>query len=224
MQNSRLLPTLKVCLSVCGLALSSFSIAQNTGTIGDMNKPKDEPIIEPEKRSTPVKAAQIDTEKFELGAALGVLNVEDFNSNPVLGLSFTYHINKRYIAQLHYGVSDVDKATFEELAGSDFLSDGDREFSYIELTGGYKLLEGRSLLSSRTKLNSSIYAIAGLGQAEFADNSSTSFVLGASYRTVITDWMTLNVDIRDHIMSRDFIGDSKTTHNTEFVVGLNALF
>jgi len=221
MHNSRLVPSLKVCLSVLGITYSCLGSAQ---TIGGLNNPKDEAIIEPEKQTQPVKAAKIDTEMFELGVSLGFLNVEDFNTNPVYGLSFTYHIDSKYIAQLHYGASDVDKATFEELAGSNFLRDSDREFKYFELTGGYKVLHGRSFLNSKTKLNSSIYLIAGLGQVQFADNSSTGFIFGASYRNVLTDWLTMNIDIRDHVMSRDFINDSKTTNNTEFVVGLNALF
>lgn len=218
---------LKIGLGFAGLVFSGYTLAQGAGgTIGDLNK-KEEPekaIIKPEKEPEAVHAAQIDTEKFEAGVFLGVMNVEDFNSNPSLGFSFSYHVTPDILAQVHYGNSKVSRASFEELEDADFLADDDRNFRYTELLGGYRVLRGRSFFSTNTKLFSDIYLLGGLGQTSFADNSSTSFVLAASYRTVVTDWMTINVDIRDHIMSREFIGDDKTTHNTELVIGFNALF
>ncbi|SMF41210.1 outer membrane beta-barrel protein [Alteromonadaceae bacterium Bs31] len=212
-----------------GLVLSLIALqpsvhAQSGGTIGGLSQDKKEAVIEPEKQPEPVHSAQIDTEHFELGAYVGVLNVEDFNSNPVMGLSFVYHINDKFIAQALYGSSTVSKATFEKLSDSDFLADEDRNFRYLELLGGYKLLGGRSFFGSNTKVDSDLYLNAGFGQVNFADNSETGLVIGGSYRLVMTDWMTMSVDIRDHIFNREFIGDSKVTHNTEFSVGINALF
>jgi len=225
MQNSCLLAPLRINILLFTIVFSSLVIAQeNGGTIGNLSKPADQPIIEPEKKPSAVKAAQIDTEKFELGIGLGVINVEDFNSNLSSGLSFTYHVSDLIIAQANYGSSKVSQATFEELNASDFISDSDRNFRYFSLSGGYKVLKGRSFFGRNTKLNTDIYILAGLGQYDFADNSKTGLMLGGSYRTVLTDWLVMNMDIRDHIANRDFIGDSKTTHNTEFVVGLNALF
>ena len=219
MQQHPALTAFKVSWAI--LALSAATAAQ-AQTIGDLNEPEDTAIITPEKQPEPVHAAQIDTEKYELGVFIGALNVEDFNANGILGLGFTYHINETFIAQVNLGQSTISKATFEE--DSDFLTDDDRKFQYLEVTGGYKVLSGRSFWGSNTKMNSDIYLIAGLGQTAFADNQTTSFVFGGSYRTVITDWMTLNIDIKDHVFNRDFIGDNKTTHNTELSLGINALF
>ncbi len=213
-------------LTRCGLALAFITLSPMlmAQTIGSLNQEKKEPVIEPEKQPEVARSAQIDTESFELGVYAGVLNIEDFNSNPVVGLSFLYHINKKFTAQALYGTSKVSKATFEELTDSDFLSDEDRNFQYLELLGGYKLLSGRSFLGSSTKLDSDLYLNAGFGQMSFADSSSVGLVIGGSYRLVVTDWMTMNFDIRDHIFNREFIGDSKVTHNTEFSIGFNALF
>jgi len=226
MPSGSLLPSL-VKYSLASIVLTSSINVFAQGTIGDLNKTeeeKSEAVVEPEKQPQPVASAQIDTEKFELGAFAGVLNVEDFSSNLVAGLSLVYHISDRFIAQALYGSADIGKASFEDLSGFDFLADEDRNFRYAELLGGYKLLAGRSFLGSKTKVDSDLYLQAGVGQIDYAANSEIGFVLGASYRLVLTDWMTMSFDLRDHIFNREFIGDSKTTHNTEMSVGLNALF
>ncbi|TVZ39084.1 outer membrane beta-barrel protein [Alteromonadaceae bacterium 2753L.S.0a.02] len=206
--------------------LANVSFAQGGGTIGDIGKEEkdDEQLIEPNKKVEPVKTARIDTEKFELGAFYGVMNVEDFNTNPVKGLSFSYHINQKFLAQLQYGSSRVSPASFEENTGFNFLADEDYDFTYVAVNAGYKLLDGRSFFGRKTKMDSAIYVIAGLEQVDFAANSSTGLGIGASYRIVVTDWMTMNLDFKDHAFNRDFIGDSKFTNNTELTVGINALF
>jgi outer membrane beta-barrel protein len=181
-------------------------------------------VIEPNKPVTTIQAAAIDTEKFELGAYVGMLSVEDFNTNPVTGFSLTYHINSTFIAQANYGLSTVEKAAFEEVAGGNFLADDDYDFEYVNLLAGYKLLDGRSFLGKRHKFNSAIYLMAGVADVSFAANDKTGMVIGASYRAVITDWMTINMDVRDTIVDREFIGDTKKTNNTELAIGVNALF
>lgn len=213
------------------VSMASNAIAQNTAnnkTIGGINSSEDQgEIIEPEKKSIPVRSAQIDTEHFELGIFGGELNTEDFNSNPVFGISFSYHITSNIMAQINQGSSDVDKATFEERDISDgegFLLESDRTFTYRSLLGGYRILSGRSFLGSKLKMNSSIYLLAGLGRVDFAGEENTSYELAASYRTVVTDWLTINLDLKDHIFNRNFLNDDKTTHNVEFTLGVNALF
>lgn len=211
------------------VSITSNSIAQNSAnksTIGTINSTEQqEEIIEPEKKSTPVRSAKIDTERFELGIFGGELNTEDFSSNPVFGLSFSYHITSNIMAQINQGSSDVGKATFEERDGGlDFLAEEDRTFTYRSILGGYRILSGRSFLGSRLKMNSSIYLLAGLGQVEFAGDESTSYEFAASYRTVVTDWLTMNLDLRNHMFERNFLNDKKTTNNVELTMGINALF
>ena len=210
--------------STLALLLTPSLVLAQGGTIGDINKPAKEVIIEPEKKPVEAKAAEIDTERFEIGLHLGVLNVEDFNANLSTGLSFTWRLMDGVLAELRYTQATTERATFEELADQDFLADSDRKFSAIEVLGGYRVLNGRSFFGRSAKIDSELYLLGGLGQASFAGNDSVSFVFGASYRTVFTDFITVNVDIRDHMFNREFIGDDKLTQNIEFSLGVNYLF
>jgi outer membrane beta-barrel protein len=197
-------------------------------------------VIEPNKQTTSVQAAAIDTEHFELGGYYGLMSVEDFNTNPASGLSLTYHIHgtKRFIAQVNYGSSATDKTQGEIDSDLNFFTDEQRDFNYSNLLVGYDLLDGRSFLGKRMKFNSAIYLMAGAADIEFANNEKTGYVLGVSYRVVLTDWLTFNLDFRDTIFKRQYLeitkfdGEgnpvstklSKQTHNTEILFGLNALF
>lgn len=181
-------------------------------------------IIQPTKKVDKVTPLAIDTEKFELGLFLGMLSVEDFATNPSQGISFTYHIDSKFIAQLDYGISDVGRATFEDVIGGDFLSNSDEKFEYIQVQAGYQIFHGRSFLSSKSKYNSHLYLMGGIESVQFAGNSEVGLILGTSYKIVLTDWLTWNISLRDHIFKREFISDSKITNNIEMTVGFNALF
>jgi outer membrane beta-barrel protein len=209
------------------LCLLSLSIVSNT--FGDTVKKsvrKPIKIIEPNKTVTTVQAAAIDTEHFELGAYVGLLSVEDFNTNAVTGLSLSYHINHSFLAQLNYGTSTVGNPAYEEKLLGNSLTASGYDFKYVNLLAGYNLLDGRSFLGKNYKFNSAIYLLAGIAKVDFADASNNGFVVGASYRVVITDWLTLNVDLRDTNVKRDLsnFNDPKQTNNTEMFIGVNALF
>lgn len=181
-------------------------------------------VIKPEEKPSKIKPAAIDSEKFELGPYVGMLSVEDFNANRVVGLSLNYHMSKRFIFQLNHGESTVSRATFEEVSEGNFLSKNDRDFEYSTLLAGYKLMHGRSFLGESNKFQSDIYLMLGAASVDFAGDDGTGAVFGINYKTTITDWLTLNLDFRDIIVDRDFLGSNKTTHNTEITLGINALF
>jgi outer membrane beta-barrel protein len=203
--------------------LGSILIASSINALAQDDAEPRVRIIEPDQQNAEVKTATIDTEKFELGTYIGNLAVEDFGSELVYGAEFSYHISNKWIVQATIGSSSIDRGSFEG-DGQQFLAPDDRDFNYYGLSGGYKVLQGRSFYGARRKYDSALYGIFGIEQIDFAANSETGLLLGLSYRWVFTDWLTANVDFREHIVDRDFIGDSKQTFNTEFRLGLNALF
>lgn len=223
--------SIAVILLSASVLVSQFSLAQSR-TLSDINNNAESTsnndgsvqIIDPKKDVPIAKSAAIDTEKFELGLFLGVLSVEDFNSNPVFGISFSYHLTPSILLQLNYGESEVDRATFEDIANDDFVSDSGRTFEYYNFLAGYRVLRGRSFFGVNKKYNSDIYLLAGLGSVDFVDNAETSFVIGSSYRVVLTDWAVANFDIRGHSVDRDFLNDNKRTFNAEYLIGFNFLF
>ncbi|GAB1263077.1 outer membrane beta-barrel domain-containing protein [Aurantivibrio plasticivorans] len=210
MMNARGIKFLCVC-SLLVLLAPSRVLAQNTVR-----------IIEPDDQTRAADVAAIDTERFELGAYTGVLSVEDFGSEAVLGLEFAFHLNERWMLLANYGKASIGKASFEGDPG--FLASADRDFEYYGVLGGFKLFPGRSFFGAKKKYQTGLYVLAGPDHVSFAANDSWGLAFGLSYRVVLTDWLTGSIDFREHLFKRDFIGDDKQTLNTEFKIGVNALF
>lgn len=211
--------TVSLPLCLVALGLNAFSL---NGYAQERDSRVE--VVKPPERTDRARRAAIDSENFELGAYLGALSVEDFSTQLSAGVTLNYHISSRFLVQAHYAQSDVERATFEEVSGGNFLSDSDRSFEHVSVLAGYRLAEGRSFFGGERKFNSYIYALAGPSQVSFAGEDNTGFTLGLSYKTVLTDWATLNLDVRDVVVDRSFLGDDKTTHNTELAIGLNLLF
>lgn len=202
---------LLVTLGCLGLVAQDHALAQD-----------DIDIVDP-GRGSPGPVAAIDDERFELGLFTGSLSVEDFGSSGLAGVELGYHLSPRWLIQASYGQSEVDEATFER-GDRRFLAEEDRDFEYFAIVAGYRIFDGRSFFRASNKFNSYIYLLAGPEHVSFADNDEWGLNFGLSYRLVLTDWLTANVDFREHMFERDFIGDEKQTLNTEFRIGFNALF
>lgn len=201
------------------LGLSAFSLNAHT-----QEQDSRVEVVKPPERTERAQRAAIDSERFEVGAYLGALSVEDFSTQLSVGLNLNYHLSTRFMIQAHYAQSDVERATFEEISGGNFLSASDRTFEHLSVLAGYRLAEGRSFFGGERKFNSYIYALVGPSRISFAGEDNTGLTFGVSYKTVLTDWATLNLDVRDLVVERSFLGDDKTTHNAELAIGLNLLF
>lgn len=180
-------------------------------------------VVEPETRVDRAQRAAIDDERFQLGFFTGTLSVEDFGTEVVAGFELTYHLQADWLLQAGAGTADIDRAAFETPQAS-FLANKDRKFRYLNMGGGYRWFRGRSFLGSSAKYDSDIYVLFGAERVSFAANDEWGINVGLSYRVVLRDWLTMNIDMREHVFKREFIGDDKQTFNTEFKIGVNSLF
>ncbi len=179
-------------------------------------------VIDPEKRTATANVAALDTEHFEVGFHAGMLSVEDFNTNPVFGASLRYYFNEKVFLEGSIGSSETEQSNPEDFTDQNFVSD--RDFSYLGISAGYQLLKGRSFWGKKRKYNTGLYAVGGIESVDFADDTNTGIVIGISYRTALTDWLSLNLDFKDHLVARDILDDDKMTHNTEIALGVSFFF
>ncbi|MCU0975442.1 MAG: outer membrane beta-barrel domain-containing protein [Steroidobacteraceae bacterium] len=182
-------------------------------------------VISPQVERRPVKPAKIDTENWEAGAYIGSLSVEDFEVNKVLGGRIAFHISEDFFAEAIFGQSDAGISSYERLSGSaPLLTDSEREFKYWSLGFGWNVLPGEVFLGGSRAYNSAVYLTAGAGSTTFAGDDRFTVTLGAGARLLLTDWLGLHLDIRDHILEVDVVGTNKETHNFEATVSLTAFF
>lgn len=167
----------------------------------------------------------LDDENFEFGAQIGLISIEDFESNLWFSGHFSYHINEYFYAKALYGYSEAGTTSFETLANvSPLLTDKERQFSYYGLNIGYNLMPGEIFLGKNLAFNSMFSIEVGGGSTDFAGNSQFTVNFSANYRVFLTDGLTWDIGMTDYIFDTTITGKSKTTHNLNFTTGLSYYF
>lgn len=182
-------------------------------------------VIEPDLKRREIKAPKIDSQDFEIGAYAGLLGIQDFGSNPVVGAMLAYHVTEDIFLEGTYGMSEGDETSFEKLSGgAQLLSDDDREYRYYALSVGWNVLPGEVFVGSRYAFNSALYLIGGIGGTSFAGNDEFTVNFGIGFRMLFNDWLAWHVDARDYLFDRSVFGESESTHNLELRTGFSVFF
>ena len=210
-------------IAAMGVCVSLASLADDT----DKKKTDDElgKIITPDIERRHIKEADLDTENFEVGLYTGMLQIEDFGSNPVAGASFSYHITEDFFAQANYATSKADKTSYELLSGGvELLTKDQRNISYYNLSLGYTILPGQSYIGKNWRFNTGVYVIGGVGNTHFADKNYFTYNLGAGFKFYATDWLLLDLSMRNYAFEHELFGLAKKTNNLESRLGLSIFF
>lgn len=182
-----------------------------------------EQAVEPKVERHRIKIADIDANDFEFGVFGGLISVEDFGTNGVYGAKLAYHVTEDFFLEANYGVSKIDKTSFEVINDRRLLSDSDRDYSYYNLSVGYNLFPGEAFLFDMAFKNA-FYLIGGVGSTEFAGDDLHTINVGFGYRITLWRFLNLHLDFRDHIFDSDVTFQEKTLHNLELTTGLTASF
>ncbi len=202
-----------------GLAISNPTLAQQS------DSEVLEKIITPDLERRSITEDKIDSEDWEVGVFAGVLSIEDFGSDSVIGASLAYHITEDFFIEANYAQSQAGETSFELLSGSiQLLTDDQRDYTYYNLTAGYNIFPGEVFIGENWAFNTNFYLIAGVGNTTFADNDFFTVSAGAGFRFFATDAIAIRFDVRDHLFDSDVLGESKTTHNLEARIGATVYF
>lgn len=208
-------------LAVCALFLLP-TIAYSVEIEGEQEL---KPVIEPEITRSKFVESNIKTSDFEVIASAGVISIEDFGSNPALALKLNYHISDDFFVGGEWTMAKGEETSFEVLSGgAPLLSDDDRELNTYLLTLGYNAFPGEAFLTDNVTYNTSFYVIGGLGKTSFAGDDHSTFSIGAGYRILVGNFLSVYVDFRDNIFNADIFGKDKSTHNLLFTAGAGFYF
>ena len=205
----------------CALAAPAFAADDDDkNKDGELGK-----IITPDLERRHIKEADLDTEDFEAGLFYGLLSLEDFGSNPVQGITFSYHITEDFFAQANYATSKAQKTSYELLSGGvELLTKDQRNVNYYNISFGYNLLPGQVYVTEKWHFNTGVYLIGGAGNTQFAEKNYFTYNLGAGFKFYATDWLLLDLSMRDYSFSHELFGVSKKTNNLESRIGLSLFF
>src|SRR6185295_1953873 len=199
--------------------------AQQTAAAPVTGEPSDKPIIEPEVERRKIKQKRIDTEYFEVGAYVGILSIEDFESNVVYGARLAYHLTEDFFLEGTIGQSRAGRTSYENLSGSaDLLTDSERDYTYYALSAGWNALPGEVFVGKNRAYNTAFYVVGGICSTRFASEERFTVYGGFGYRVLPSDRITVHFDVRDYVFDSDVLGDKKLVNNLEAHLGLSVFF
>lgn len=191
-------------------------------------KPEDlelDPLLVREEERREVKVDKIDSENFEIGAYGGVMNIEDFGSDTLVGVRAAYHLTEDFFVEAQYGQTTLGQTSFERLSGgAQLLTDEERDYQYYNVALGWNIFPGESFIFDRWAFKGGLYVVAGAGSSEFGGDNRFTITGGVGYRFTATDWLSFRVDARDHVFETDLLGEQETKHNFEFSGSLSIFF
>jgi outer membrane beta-barrel protein len=224
MQNNFFIPSL---FALASLLLPLHTGAQNSST-ENINSETDNPvlnkIITPDLERREITEDQLDSEDWEIGIYGGVLSIEDFGSNSVVGARVAYHMTEDFVIELNYAQSEAKESSIEILGGGiQLLSDDERDYSYYSVSVLYNIFPGEVFIGKNTAYNSTFYLALGAGNTTFNENDYFTVSFGGGLRFYLTDSIALHATVKNHMTDIDIIED-KTTNNIEGTLGISMYF
>ena len=207
------------------LLLPTAAMAETADDTSAVRDADPESVLDPQIERRRIKEADIDSENFEAGGYAGILSIEDFGAEPVVGVRLDYHLSEDVFFEAVLGRAEAGETSFETLnAGVRLLNDDEREFTYYQASVGYNLLPGEAFLSGGRTFNNALYLLGGAGITDFAGDEHFTLGVGVGYRLLVNDLIAVRVDMKDHIFNLDVLGEDKTTHNLELTAGVSLFF
>ena len=139
-------------------------------------------------------------------------------------LRLGYHITEDFFVEGVYGQTKVSDELFRQiLPGGIFAADSEK-LSYYNLSVGYNLLPGRDL--HRRHARQAVAAVRHRRRRQHQVRRPAQADLQLRLRLprlLSTDWVALQLDLRDHVFSLDLLGKRESTQNLELTGGLTVL-
>jgi outer membrane beta-barrel protein len=210
--------------ALAAAALPGLAQAQAAGETSAL--PTQQPqVVEPAVRRRDVEPAAIDTENFEAGLFVGTISIEDFGSSVVYGARAAYHFTEDLFAEATIGTAKAGKTSYEDLSGAaELLTDSERQYTYYDLAIGWNALPGEVFFGGKRAMPSAVYFTLGAGSTTFAGDDHFTVSVGSGFRLLVTDWVALHLDVRDHMFNSDLLGKDKLTQNLQVGLGVTAFF
>lgn len=180
-------------------------------------------VIEPVVARRDIVAPKIDTENFEVGLFTGILDIEDFGADLVYGVRGAYHVTEDFFVEGTYARSTISDTSFRNFGLTLFPAE-EEDLTYFNVAVGYNLFPGEYFISKRRAWTSSLFVIMGVGNTDFVNESEFTYSFGFGTRMLPSDYLTLRLDVRDHVFESNLLGQNKLTNNLELTVGLGLLF
>jgi len=188
-------------------------------------EPQGEPtIIEPQVNRREVKTPKIKAKDFEIGGYFGALSIQDFGTNPIYGVRAAYHVSEDIFLEGFLAARKRGRPAWRTSSpisrSSTTLGDASRITTWTWATTYYR----RDLSRAGTCFQFGAVCDGRHGRREIRRQGPVRTELRIGRALLITDWLALHLDVRDHVFETDLTGRTKNVHNLEATLGLTAFY
>ncbi|MCE9659191.1 MAG: outer membrane beta-barrel domain-containing protein [Burkholderiales bacterium] len=210
----------KLLLALCMASAALPALAQSTAP----PPPPAEPVVIPPVDRRDVRLPRYPSNDLEIGAYTGTYATENFGTSWVYGARVGYHLTEDFFVQAVYGQTKVSDESFRQILPGGVFGSPTQKLAYYNLSVGYNILPGEVFLFSSRARPSQLFLVGGVGSTKFVDQRKPTYNFGFGFRVFLTDYASLQLDLRDHIFSLDLLGKNQTTQNLELTAGLSFYF
>lgn len=208
------------CLPILLPALASISLA---AAARELDAKDPDQVIKPEVERRTVTIPRLHARDIEFAPFIGFLDIESFGTSAVYGARIGYHFTEDFFLEATYAESSVSDSAFRRL-GISIFEEEQSKLVYYHLSTGINLFPGEIFLGKGRARYSYIYVIGGMGVTSFDVLDNVTFNVGFGMRVVPWDWLTVRLEVRDHLFESDLLGKNKMTNNIEATFGLSLIF
>ena len=181
-------------------------------------------VVVPQVDRRDIEKPKFPSNDFEVGLFTGSYATQNFGSSWVYGARIGYHLTEDFFVQGVYAQTKVTDEAFRNILPGGIFESKTQKLNYYNLSVGYNILPGEVFLFSSRARPSQLFIIGGVGSTKFVDQNKPTFNFGFGFRVFLTDYASLQLDLRDHIFTLDLLGKSQSTQNVELTTGLSFYF
>lgn len=211
------------------LAMPSELYAADAAGVSQPNEnlPLDEPIVQPKVKRRVIDKVAIDSENLELGIYSGLYSADRYGTGRVSGVRVAYHISEDLFFEAIGGETSLKRPPEESLLQYYTINEADLTLQYYSINLGYNILPGEVFFGDNWAFNFSFYLLAGVGNTDITGEQRSTLTTGAGMRVLLTDWMAVHFNMRDHILRHSYlggVGQEETIHNLETFTSVTFFF
>lgn len=183
-----------------------------------------EQVIVPQVERRDIKRPKYASNDFAVGLYAGTYATQNFGASTVSGVRLGYHITEDFFVDATLGRSKVSDENFRQVLPGGIFVNRTETLSYYSVSAGYNVLPGEVFFGRSTAKATQGYILAGVGSTDFAGQKRQTVHAGFGLRLILTDWLAMQADVRDHVFTLDLLGKRQSTQNLEVTAGFTLFF
>lgn len=182
------------------------------------------PELTPDITRREVSIPKIDALDVEVGIYGGVLSVEDFGANYLVGLSGSFHFTEDFFVNANIGWSEIDDETYRRANLPLFGDNKTKKVQDLNALLGWNYLRGEMFWGNKHVFTTDLYLVAGAGTINFDSEDYFTWLVGSGLKVLPKDWIAIRIEGKLSQYRSSLLGYKKYTHNMDMLIGVNVYF